>query len=194
MANQTRVGGARRNGGLYSADAATAVLPTDAQKALDTSFQLISLVSDAGLKEANDRKTDDVRDWNGAIARTVQSEYSETWKITLIERTENALKEVHGQDHVNITKVDGGTLRTIDHTEDQLPIRAYVADMQDGNILMRKVFPNAQITDIGDISYVKKDVIQYELTITAYKDANGRFQYDYEFIPDAVAPQPAAGV
>ncbi|MEV8166220.1 hypothetical protein AB0O80_10595 [Rothia kristinae] len=186
MANQTRVGGARAKGGFYSAATKTA-LPTDAQTPLDSGFKLVSLVSDDGLKEALDRKSDDIRAWDGSIARTVQSEYSETWKLTLIERTDESLKEIYGQDNVTSAKVDGGTLRTIQHTEDQLPIRAYVADMQDGPVMMRKVFPEAQITDIGDIKYVKKDVISYEITLTAYKDENARFSYDYEFIPDEKA-------
>lgn len=183
MPNMTRVGGARAKGGFYSADL-TAALPTDAKKPLGEAFKLVSLVSDDGLKEALDRKSDDTRDWSGAIARTTQSEYSETWKLTLIERTDAALKEIHGQDNVTVTPdQEGGVARAIKHTDDQLPLRAYVADMQDGKTLMRKVFPQGQITDVGDVKYVKKDVISYDITITAYKDENGVFSYDYDWTP-----------
>lgn len=182
--NKTTVGGARLGGGFYSAPLSTA-LPTDAKTALNAEFKIVSLVSDDGLKEAMDRKSDDTRDWGGAIVRTTQSEYSETWKLTLLERTDAALKEIHGRDNVTITPDETGVGRAIKHTDDQLPLRSYVADMQDGAKLLRKVIPQGQITDIGDVKYVKKDVISYDITITAYKDENGVYTYDYDWEPTA---------
>lgn len=188
MGNKIISGGAKPGGGLYDAPLGTP-LPTDAQTALPSAFGLISIVSDDGLDEGIDRKSDETRDWNGAVVFVNQTEYTQTWKITLLESSLKTLQSVNGQKNVTEKKVEGGTLTTVEYTEDQLPRRMYAVDIQSGSTILRKVLPEAQITDVGNKKHQKKGPIQYEITITAFKDANGRFGYDYKFEPDtAVTP------
>jgi len=59
------------------------------------------------------------------------------------------------------------------------PTKPWVFDMGYGAYSRRVVLPNARITDVGDISYTDGDVIAYEVTLTAYKDTNGEFSYEY---------------
>ncbi|WP_443096126.1 phage tail tube protein [Rothia koreensis] len=150
-------------------------------------FQLVGLISDDGMKETVDRKTEDIKDWSGSIVRTVQSEYSLKLKLTFIERTDQTLKEVFGQDNVKIQDTRAGRARTILYNEKMLEARCFVIELQDGKNQIRKVYPNAQVTDVGDTKYVTKDVISYEVTITAYKDERDQFQYEYDLASDVVA-------
>ncbi|WP_229586264.1 hypothetical protein [Kocuria sp. CCUG 69068] len=198
MANAVRVGApaksARTTGGLLSGPEGTP-LPTDATTDLAPGLVGLGLIGNAGLAETPSRSTEEIRDWNGDIARTVQSEHGLTVTFTIIERTLQALREVHGQGNVTET-VDGttgDTLRVIKYNSEELPVRVYVAEMRDrGGVRIRKVYPLGQITEIAEIPHVKNGPIQYECTMTAYPDEDGNNEYEYELIPATTAPAPAA--
>lgn len=195
MAVQSRgfVGTPGVSGGFYSGDLGTA-LPTDTKTALDKGFKIVSAVSDDGVKETVDRKTDDIRQWSGSMFRMLQSEYTLTVKLTFIERTDASLKETFGPDNVTVKdNGDGTRTRTVLFNESMLPARSYVADLRDGDKHLRKVYPNAQITDIGDVSYKAKELIAYEVTITCYQDEHGQFGYEYEQTPDGETSKPIGG-
>lgn len=182
MANQTRVGAPDVSGGLFSGDL-DAVLPTDPTKPFDASLGLTGLVGEDGLSETPERSSDDKRDWSGDVARSVQTEYGLKITLTFIERTTRVLKEVHGQDNVEETEVDGGTLRTIKHNSRVLPRRVFAAKLKDGDVSILKVYPNAQVTEVGETQYTSSELISYEVTITCYKDESGNNGYEYEYTP-----------
>lgn len=188
MANQTRVGAPGATGGIWAAPAGTA-LPTNAVVARNASFVSLGLVGNDGLRDSPSRSTDDIRDWNGDLARRVQTESGKTIMFKLIERRETVLREVFGQGNVTVTAVAATTTdpaRTdvaIKYTGDELPIRSYVAEMNDRGVKVRKVIPNGQITDIGETGYVKNGLVEYDVTLAVYKDSNGVYDYDYEAIP-----------
>ena len=48
-----------------------------------------------------------------------------------------------------------------------------------GNRVKRIVVPNAQITEVGDVTYVDGEPIGYEVTVSAYPDASGNTAYEY---------------
>lgn len=188
MANQTRVGAPGATGGIWSAKQGSP-LPTNAVGARDAAFVSLGLVGNGGLKDTPSRDSDEVLDWNGDLARRTQTRSGKMINFTLIERRETVLREVFGQSNVTVTAVAATTTdaaRTdvaIKYTGDELPIRSYIAEMNDRGIKVRKVIPEGQITDIGEIGYVKGDLIQYDVTMTVYKDSNGVYDYDYEAIP-----------
>lgn len=196
MANAVRVGApnksTRNTGGLLSGPEGTA-LPTDATTELDPALVGLGLIGDGGLTETPERTTEQIRDWNGDIVRTVQSEHGLTFSFTIIERTLQALKEVHGQGNVTETVdgITGDTLRVIKYNADELPVRVYVAEMRDrGGVRIRKVYPLGQITEIAEVPHVKNGPIQYECTGTAYPDEDGNNAYEYELIPATTPPTP----
>ena len=188
--NQVRVGAplknARTTGGLLSADFGTA-LPTDAKAELDDGFVGLGLVGDAGLSEAVERSTEDIRDWDKTIVRTLQTEHGLKYKVTLMEQTAETLREVNGQGNVEeTTDASGDVTRTITYNSDELPIRSYVAELRDrGGVRIRKVIPQGQITSISEVNYVKDAAVQYECELTAYPDENGNNAYEYQLIPAA---------
>lgn len=158
------------------------VLPTDATTALPAGLSALGLVGDEGVSLTRERSTDDVRAWGGQIARTVQTEFSETATLQFLESDKaEVLREVYGEDNVEI--VSGNI--SIKHNEQTLPSRVFVFDMKDGEKRRRLVLPNAQITATEDITYVHSDVIRYGVTITAYPDESGNCAYEYIGSPSA---------
>lgn len=187
MANETRVGSpVKAVGGLRSGDIGTP-LPTDAVSVLDAALKALGLIGEDGLSESEERSTEDERAWGGSIARTVQTEYGLKVTFTFIERTTAVLQEVRGKDNVIEEKVAGGTQRTVLFNSKTLPPRVYVADIKDGDYALRKVYPNAQITEVGETQFVHSTLIKYEVTLTAYEDEHGNNEYEYDFVPDAAA-------
>ena len=93
-------------GAIYSAPTGTA-LPTDATSALNAAFKCLGYVSDDGIQNSDERKTDDIKAWGGDIINSVQKEKTDTFKYTLAEVLNvDVLKEVYGD--ANVT----GTLDT----------------------------------------------------------------------------------
>ena len=156
-------------------------LPTDATTTLPAGVTPLGLVGDEGVSLTRERSTDDIRAWGGQIARTVQTEFSETATLQFLESDKaEVLKEVYGEANVTVT---GGNI-AIKHNEQELPPRVFVFDMKDGDKRRRLVLPNAQITSTEDITLVHSDIIRYGVTITAYPDEDGNCAYEYIGTPD----------
>lgn len=178
--NQTRVGApAKATGGIYIAPVGTA-LPTDAKVALDEAFKISGLIGEDGLDEAPKRDTEDAKAWGGHLARVLQSDYAIEVTLTYIERTEQTLKEVHGD--ANVTVQTSGAERNVAITKNatQLEAKARVADMLDGKTKIRLVYPRSQVVSVGNSTYNHKGLISYPVTLKCYPDENGNYGYEYE--------------
>lgn len=170
-------------GGFYYGDTSTAVLPTDSKAALDESLTFLGDANDDGLTETPSRDTTNVPDWAGRTVKVLQTSYTKTYKITLIEALrEDVQKLVNGDANVTATAATtghGNQLAVVDKGQ-MLPNKVFVADMIDpSGAAFRQVIPNGQVTDIGDITWAASGVVGYEVTITAYPDAAGNFSYLY---------------
>lgn len=162
-------------GGIAAGPVGTA-LPTDATTELDKALVRLGLVGEDGVTITRDRSTEDKRAWGGLIARTVQSEFSETATTSFLESDKaEVLKEVYGESNVTIAK----DKITIKHNELTLDNRVFVFEMKDGKKRRRIVLPNAQITGTDDVQYVHSELISYAVTITAYPDEAGNVAYEY---------------
>ena len=161
-------------GAVFTAPLESA-LPTDEKTELDPAFKALGLVGQDGVTTSEERSTEDVRDWSGVIVRTLQTEYGMTVQLEFLETKAEVLKAVFGPD--NVTEADG--LITIVHNADERPAGSWVFEMKDGDKRTRLVLPNAQITETGERTFSKQDVIRYNVTITAYPDENGNNGYEY---------------
>ena len=84
-------------GGALSVAATTATLPTDAVTALDTAFTSVGYISEDGITETNTRESEDIKAFGGEIVLSSQTEFSNTFQLTLIEVLNvDVLKEVFG--------------------------------------------------------------------------------------------------
>ena len=172
---EVSVGKPRAAGGIYSAEPTTTP-PTDATTALGSTFKNLGYVSDDGLVNGIAIDTSDIIAWGGDKVLTVRTSRSETFAWTFIQTNADVLAEVYGPDNVTET---GGAL-TVLHNNKDLPARLYVFEiLLTGNRVKRIVVPNAQITEVGDVTYVDGDPIGYEVTLAAYPDDAGNTAYEY---------------
>lgn len=158
----------------FSAVAGTTA-PTDFT-ALSSAFANMGFISSDGIEEAIEVDSTEETDINGDVVCVLVSKETETLKFTLISTTDEALKEMHG--HANVATANDVT--TVTHSADPFANRVYVFDLllKNGNKL-RKVAPNAKVTDRGPIVHGAGNLYAREITLTCSPDANGARIIDY---------------
>ncbi len=170
-------------GAIYSAPTGTA-LPTDATSALNTAFKCLGYVSDDGIQNSDERKTDDIKAWGGDIINSVQKEKTDTFKYTLAEVLNvDVLKEVYGDANVTGT-LDTGVVVKSNSTELKEHVIVIELVLRD-NVLKRIVIPQGKVTEIGEIKYVDGDDVGYETIVTCFPDDNSNTHYEYIVKPKA---------
>lgn len=149
-------------------------LPTDAESELAAAFKSLGFCSEDGMKENATRSSESTKEWGGKVVMNNQNEYTETYAVTFIEADNIEVKKaVYGDDNVD----ENGHVTT---DGSDLPNKTYVINLVGrGGSKRRIVIPNGQITEVGEVSYVKNAPISYAATISAYPDTNGKCSYRY---------------
>jgi hypothetical protein len=190
MANETKnvlAGTPLVSGGILVGPLATAA-PTDATTALAVGFKATGYIGEDGLTETVDRSTDKIRAWGGDTVKVVQSDFSVTYQFTFLETLNtDVLKAVYGDDNVTVTAATAtaGTLRTVLINGDKLPQKSYVFEVKDDDARIRIYVPKGQVIEVGDVTYNDTDVIGYQVTVEAFKDATLNAN-SIKFIDDGV--------
>ncbi|MDO5676507.1 MAG: hypothetical protein Q4G35_03250 [Propionibacteriaceae bacterium] len=157
--------------------------PTDPFVAtLPQNFKDGGYVGEDGITLALNRSTADIKDWNGDIVRKIIEEFSGTLTYQHLEFSEFALGETFGTANISQLKAattSAGKQSKIKLNADELPRRARWFRMKDGNARVVILAPNSQVTEIGDISFVKTDAIRLENTVSCYPDNHGNSLYIY---------------
>lgn len=162
-------------GGIYLAPIGSTA-PADVSAALDAAYKSAGYIGEDGVTEANERDTSKIKAWGGDVVKIVQSEHSVTYTFRFIEALNgDVLKAVYGDDNVTTTAatVSSGTIHEVQIKGDMLPHFAIVFEIKDGDARIRISAPDAQVTEVGEITYSDEDVIGYEVTIECFADANG---------------------
>lgn len=157
-------------GGFFIGDVIDSedVFPKDASTKLDASFNAApgGYMSEDGLVKTTDRSIEKIKDWNGDIIKVVTSDHSVTLKFTCMESANaDVLKMVYGKDNVTVN----GNSVSITETSQDLPHVSLDFLMVGGDEKKIRVFsPDAQVTSVGDISFVRAGVISYEVEVEAF--------------------------
>ena len=165
----------RYAGGLYFAPSGTEV-PTDASTKLTDTYTSAGYLSDDGIKNKRDRKTEDVVAFGGDTVLSVTTSLTETFELGLLETTKDTLAIVYGDDNVT---ADGDNI-TVKHNAKDTPRKAYVFELAlTGDRVKRIVVPDGQVSDVDDVEYKDGEAITYSPTITAFPDDKGNTAYEY---------------
>ncbi|MCQ9367338.1 phage tail protein [Brevibacterium sp. 91QC2O2] len=157
------------SGGVMFAPLGT-TRPTSLEAAIDAAYASLGYVSDDGVTETSERSTEDIRAWGGDKVRTVQTEFGTTLQFTLIESLRaETLKFVYGADNVS---TEGGVI-TVKRNSQTLPHGQLLIPMLDGTNSRHLDAGLAQVTEVGDISYVDGEAIAYEVTVSCDPDDDG---------------------
>lgn len=167
------------DGGEFHRATLGTTLPTDAIADLDAAFKGLGFTGEDGFVVSQNRSTEDKRAYGGDVVYSLQTEYGVSVQVTVYE-SQNAevLKTVFGDD--NVTVAGGNT--TVLYNKKRLPRSVFVSDHITDQGLLRQVIPVGQVTEVGDITLVHTDILMYQLTITAYPDANGNYMYEYRTV------------
>jgi len=147
-------------------------------------FVSLGIVSNDGLAASKSRDTTNVTDWLGNIVLVLQTAYTETYQVTLIEALKaDVAKLVAGDSNVTATPAASGSGNQLAVTNDgsQLPRKAFIFDLlhASSGATKRIAIPEGQVTAVGDVTYSASGAVGYQVTITAFKDASGNFSYEY---------------
>lgn len=152
--------------GPVPADSKNFPATVDADLSGDLKHVPAGYISEDGVSKTVDRSTEKIKDWNGDTILITQSDHSVTLQTTFMEAANaDVLKMIYGDKNV----VDsGGTLKLVENA-DELPHRSIAFTIKGGNGAKILVFaPDVQVTEVGDISYVRSDVIKYQVTLECF--------------------------
>lgn len=145
--------------------------PSQFPKTVDASLEALGhapagYVSEDGVVKTVDRSTDKIKDWNGDTILITQSDHSVTLQVTFMEGANGeVLKMIAGESNV---QENGDTLYVVDNA-DELPHRSIAFTIKGGNGSKILVFaPDAQVTEVGEVNYVRSDVIKYQATLECF--------------------------
>jgi hypothetical protein len=152
---------------VYAAPLGTA-LPTSATASLNNAFVDLGWVSEDGVTNAISREVTKHRAWGGEVVKVTQDNYTETLTLTLLESSADVLKVVYGEDNVT----ENGDAITVEHSRLMLARQSFVIDFVDGEKAGRIVVREGQVTELGDVVYVHRDLTRYEITVDVFKPDN----------------------
>ena len=176
-ATNVTAGKPKVEGAVYRAPLNT-TLPTTVSETLDSAFEALGYISDAGVVNSNSPSNTAIKAWGGDTVLDIQTEKPDTFKMAFIEAMNtDVLKMVYGDDNVSGDLTDG---ITIEANSKELECQALVIDMllKDG-AAKRIVLPNCKVTSIADITYADNSAVGYEVTLSCYPDADGNTHYEY---------------
>lgn len=159
-------------------------LPTTATEELDEDFVDLGYVGEDGFTETQERTTEDKKAFGGDTVKVLQTEYNHMFTFVLLESLKaDVLKAIYGPSNVSVVAANGshGTQVSIKKNAKKLPHMAWVIDTTDTelNARYRNVIPDGQITEVGEVTIVHTDTIQYEVTLKCFKHSDGDYVKTY---------------
>lgn len=152
--------------GLVAVGPTTADAPTSSASVLDTDFDEVGYIGEAGVTEKRERSTKDIKGWQGATTvRTIVTDSKMTWTFPLLETNAAALELFYGTTTAGATSTDGRLDVDPASTGGR---RSFVLDVVDGDEAERTYVQSGEVTEVGDVVYSSGDATIREVTITGY--------------------------
>lgn len=148
-------------------------LPTDAVDVLDPALEPHGWMGDDGFVNNIQRDVTKHKDFAGTPIKTTQDNYEETVQVTCCESNPVVLKSVFGDDNVTVSYTSGHRKISIGHDDAPLPRKSWVVRVIDGVKTRMLVIPEGQVTEVGEVTWLSSELVQYTLTIDCFKPAAG---------------------
>ena len=160
-------------GGVFTAALGTA-LPATVDASI-AAFTDNGLIDENGVTSMKELAMEDIRQWNGKKARTIQTEYGRKFSTVFLEANATVLAHLYGDG--NVVTVDDVTTITDDGTE--TPHFAMVIDTVDGDKNIRLTAADCQVVDQEDVVFVHSDASRFGVTIEVFPVDDGTFVTEY---------------
>jgi hypothetical protein len=167
-------------GPILSAPRGTA-LPSSIAAVLDPAFEDSGYISEDGLTLTPERSTEQVRDWSGSVVRELLTEFSAKLAWAHLETNEGSLKNYLGDDNVSVTAASAteGKRITALLRGTEMPRKPWVFKIKDGEARVLIVVPDGQVSETGEVAFVKSGALTWPVTMSTYPDAAGVNVYIY---------------
>lgn len=165
-------------GAVATADLGT-TKPSDARSALGASWTSGGYVGEDGLSLSLSRSFTAIKDWSQANVRKALTDFDGSLSFPLMQVDEFALDEMFGAANVTATSASAshGNMLEAAIGAEIAPAKAWCFSMKDEERRVRVFCPNAQITELGDVSFVPGAAHQYPCTLSTYPDTSGKSIY-----------------
>lgn len=168
-------------GGILVAPVGTA-LPVDETTALDPLFKAVGYSADSGVTRTEKHNTNIILAWGGDVIAVAQKSYEATAKLVLEEYLNPVTQALlYGATNVISTPATAstGNKLAIKVTADLSPHNTIVIEMRSGLAAIRIVFPDAQITEAGDVIYNDGVTASRPITLMLFPDSSGVYFHEY---------------
>jgi hypothetical protein len=163
-------------GKVYVAPVGT-VAPTTLSAAWGVGWTDLGYISDDGLTEGSDQDRNEFYAWGAdAPVRTQITRNVTTFGMTFIETKGEVLSIYYATPYTAMTSTGTTTaqfLTFIQGTQQAPDVRALGIDIIDGTRAFRFIIPRCEVSDKGDITYAKEDLMGYEVTFTGLLASDG---------------------
>lgn len=138
-------------------------------------------VGEEGVTIAPERSTEDIRDWSGSVIRKILTEFDGTVSWEHLELSIQALKNYFGEDNVSVTEAtsSSGTQTKSVLNGEELPVKSWYFKMKDGPRRILIFIPRGQVTEQGEIQFVKTEAVKLPVVLSTYPDEEGNNIYIY---------------
>ena len=185
------------DGGVYWRAPLGTELPGDVVETsadLDPDFEDQGTAAVDGLSVGITRTSNTIKDFDGGDYIDVQTEYSGTFKIKLLDVDLVSVKKTAFGD-ANVTVVPAtstkGARYHVEHNSNQLPLGAHVFATKSGNKFKTYEIEKGRVSEIAEFKHESQDATGLELTIRAFRNSNGNYVEEYgdvDGIPTPAGP------
>jgi hypothetical protein len=160
-------------------------LPDDVTTDLDPAFVEVGLISEDGLTESLDVTKELLRAWQRpAGVRTLTTEVNWTWQFVCEETSPIVLDLYYGNAVTGSTTMGGVSTTNIPAWPSSTD-KAWVVQIEDGDVITRYAIPKGDVTDRGETKHTFSDGTMYDITVavlgTSVDEMGYRLTNDPEF-------------
>lgn len=140
-------------------------------------------ITSDGVAKTADRSTEKLLDWNLDLIDVLTTDYGVQLTVTFAEAANAAvLRAVYGDDNVTVvapTEDQQGYVH-IQERSDDLPRKSIMFDLKGKNDAKGRGFAaEAQVASVGEITFNKQNLIQYQATIDVYADVDSTYVHTW---------------